>query len=191
MGERIFLIASNTALIDQLTEILAGAGLSIAGTANDSDQARSSLQYIDTDMILLVTPMGRESGDRLAKDLYYIKPYCGMIIATAAEKFPLFEKRLDDALAFLIAKPINKAALLQAIQHLQKSLAILTASRQKYLQLEKKLDDLRVISRAKNILISNLHMTEQQAHSYIQKQSMDMRLSPREVAEGILNTYEI
>lgn len=142
MGERIFLIASNTALIDQLTEILAGAGLSIAGTANDADQARSSLQYIDTDMILLVTPMGRESGDRLAKDLYYIKPYCGMIIATAAEKFPLFEKRLDDALAFLIAKPINKAALLQAIQHLQKSLAILTASRQKYLQLEKKLDDL-------------------------------------------------
>ena len=37
MGERIFLIASNTALIDQLTEILAGAGLSIAGTANDAD----------------------------------------------------------------------------------------------------------------------------------------------------------
>ena len=88
-------------------------------------------------------------------------------------------------------KPINKAALLQAVQHLQKSLSILTTSRQKYSQLEKKLDDLRVISRAKNILISNLHMTEQQAHSYIQKQSMDMRLSPREIAEGILNTYEL
>ena len=191
MSGRIYLISSSAALVDNLMDILTDAGLHITGIANDVDQARSGLQYIDTDMILLVTPIGRETGDRLAKDLCYIKPDCGMIIAAPPEKFPLFEKRLDDALAFLIAKPISKTALLQAILHLQKSLIILTASRQKYGQLEKKLEDLRVISRAKNILISNLHMTEQQAHSYIQKQSMDMRLSPREVAEGILNTYEL
>ena len=191
MFNRIFIIANNALLLDNLIAILTAAGLQISGTAADADQARSSLQYLDTDMILLVTPIGRETGDRLAKDLCYIKPDCGMLIAAPAEKFSLFEKRLPDALAFLIAKPLNKAALLQAVAHLQKSLAILTASHEKYGQLEKKLDDLRVISRAKNILISNLHMTEQQAHSYIQKQSMDMRLSPSEVAEGILNTYEI
>ena len=191
MYNRIFIISSSTALMESLIEILTAAGLEITGTAADADQARSSLQYLETDIILLIAPLGRETGDRLAKDLCYIKPDGGILIAAPEEKFSLFEKRLADTLAFFIAKPISKAALLQAVSHLQKSLAILTVSRQKYSQLEKKLDDLRVISRAKNILISNLHMTEQQAHSYIQKQSMDMRLSPREVAEGILNTYEI
>ena len=191
MYERIFIIAGNVSLLETLADTLTGAGLSISGMAADADQARSTLQYIDTDMILLVAPIGRETGDLLAKDLCYIKPDCGMLIAAPAEKWPVFEKRLSDALAFLLLKPISKAALLQAAGHMQKALAILTAARQKHVQLEKKLDDLRVINRAKNILISNLHMTEAQAHSYIQKQSMDMRLAPREIAEGILNTYEL
>ena len=34
-----------------------------------------------------------------------------------------------------------------------------------------------------------LHMSEQSAHKFIEKQAMDMRMSRREVAEGILKTY--
>ena len=39
-------------------------------------------------------------------------------------------------------------------------------------------------------LIQYLSMTESQAHRYIEKQAMDMRLPKRAVAESILNTYE-
>lgn len=191
MPNHLFLICSNQTLLDSLTATITTTGWQLTGTATDAEQARSQLQYLEADILLLVSPIGSETGDRLAKDLCYIKPTSGLIIAASAEKMPLFEKRLGDAMCFLIAKPISKASLLQALTHMQQALTVLTLSRQKYAQLERKLDDLRVIGRAKNILISNLHMTEQQAHSYIQKQSMDMQLSPRKVAEGILNTYEI
>ena len=33
-------------------------------------------------------------------------------------------------------------------------------------------------------------MTEPQAHRYIEKQAMDLRITRREVAEGIISTYE-
>jgi two-component system, response regulator PdtaR len=49
---------------------------------------------------------------------------------------------------------------------------------------------LRIIDRAKWILISSMKMSEQEAHRYIEKQAMDIRSSRRFVAEGILKRYE-
>ena len=47
-----------------------------------------------------------------------------------------------------------------------------------------------LIDRAKCVLIQVLGMTEPQAHRYIEKQAMDMRVSKRQVAEELLKTYE-
>lgn len=52
------------------------------------------------------------------------------------------------------------------------------------------MDDIKIIYRAKLCLMGYLDMTEEQAHRYIQKQAMDMRISPRQVAENLIRTYE-
>jgi response regulator NasT len=53
-----------------------------------------------------------------------------------------------------------------------------------------KIEDIRIIDRAKCILISHLSLSEPDAHRYIEKQAMDMRQTRRKVAEEILKTYE-
>ena len=50
--------------------------------------------------------------------------------------------------------------------------------------------DIRTVNRAKWLLIENLGMTEKDAHYYIEKQAMDTRMSRREVAVGIIRTYD-
>ena len=57
-------------------------------------------------------------------------------------------------------------------------------------KLKQKIEDIRIIDRAKCLLISYLNMSEQEAHRYIEKQAMDMRFTRRMVAEEILNTYD-
>lgn len=57
-------------------------------------------------------------------------------------------------------------------------------------KLQNKIDEIRLINRAKCVLIQCLSMTEQQAHRYIEKQSMDLRQSRSTTAESILKTYE-
>ena len=57
-------------------------------------------------------------------------------------------------------------------------------------RLVQKLEDIRVVDRAKCMLISYLSMSESEAHKYIEKQAMDKRLTKREIAERILKTYE-
>ena len=56
--------------------------------------------------------------------------------------------------------------------------------------LREKMVDIRVVNRAKWLLISRLDMTEEDAHYYIEKQAMDTRISRREVAEEIIRAYD-
>ncbi len=56
--------------------------------------------------------------------------------------------------------------------------------------LSQKIEDIGIIDRAKCVLIQVLHMTEEQAHKYIEKQAMNMRVPRRQVAEELLKTYE-
>ena len=57
-------------------------------------------------------------------------------------------------------------------------------------KLQRKIEEIRLIDRAKCILIQYLQMTEPQAHKYIEKQAMNLRQSRVQMAESILKTYE-
>ena len=57
-------------------------------------------------------------------------------------------------------------------------------------RLQKKIEEIRIVDRAKLVLIQVLKMTENQAQHYIEKQSMDLRQTRLATAENILRTYE-
>ena len=59
----------------------------------------------------------------------------------------------------------------------------------KTLSFEEKMQEIRLVNRAKWLLISELKMEEPQAHRYIEKQAMDRCITRKEVAEEIINTY--
>ena len=62
-------------------------------------------------------------------------------------------------------------------------------SEKKTLSIEEKMEEIRIVNRAKWLLISELKMDEQGAHRYIEKQAMDRCISKRAVAEEIIKTY--
>ena len=57
-------------------------------------------------------------------------------------------------------------------------------------KLQKKVDEIRLIARAKCMLIEHQNMTEPQAHRLIEKQAMDNRVTRKEIAKAILKQYE-
>ena len=58
------------------------------------------------------------------------------------------------------------------------------------LQLKNKINELRIVDRAKSVLMQYLNMTEAQAHHFIVKQAMNMRMTKAQIAQNILKTYE-
>ena len=58
------------------------------------------------------------------------------------------------------------------------------------LTVDEKIEELRLVNRAKWLLIECLHMTEPDAHRYITRQAMEQRTGKREIAENIIRTYQ-
>lgn len=56
-------------------------------------------------------------------------------------------------------------------------------------KLKEKMEEIRVVNRAKMLLMQNLNMTEPEAHRYIEKEAMDRSLKKTAVAEQIIRTY--
>ena len=52
------------------------------------------------------------------------------------------------------------------------------------------MDALRTIDRAKYLLMQYLGMSEAQAHRYIERQAMNLRVSKKVIAEHIRKTYD-
>ena len=87
----------------------------------------------------------------------------------------------------MTALPDELAAVLPALLASAERLRTL---RDKTSSLQQRLDDSRIVARAKLLLISHLGMSEGDAHRYIEKTAMDSCLPRRDVAEGIIRTYE-
>ena len=63
-------------------------------------------------------------------------------------------------------------------------------AKQKLLAAEEKLQELRLVDKAKFLLLEHRHMTEEEAHRYIGKQAMDHGTSRKKIAQRILDDYE-
>ncbi len=94
---------------------------------------------------------------------------------------------------FVLPRPVDETVMRSALWLLISACRRLggaaTAERQAAANLEDKLDELKIIDRAKWLLIDYLKMNESQAHRYIEKQAMDLRISRLEAAKNILKTY--
>ena len=97
--------------------------------------------------------------------------------------------QFDDIYAKVVSYGVLTLSKPTNMQMVAQNLRILCATRERMRQMEakqatveEKIEEIRLVNRAKWLLIECLGMTEPEAHRYIEKQSMDQRLSKREVA---------
>jgi len=171
------------------TEILGAASIEHIVALKSCGEARRLLLERDFDLVIINAPLRDESGERLSRHIA-IKGMAQVILVVASEYFDAVSAACENDGVLTISKPISRAvfwSVLKLARAAQSRLARVQAENSK---LKQKIEDIRIIDRAKCILISYMNMSEQEAHRYIEKQAMDMRLSKRSIAEGILKTYE-
>lgn len=156
--------------------------------AKSADDARSMIAETDPDLVVTNDPLPDESAASLA--LYAAaNSAAGVACFLAAPSADDYDKLGAEGVA-VIEKPFRPAQTAQTLWTLSSTKKRLTALRERNLTLTRELDTLRLVARAKALLIQNLRMTEPQAHHFIEKQAMDRRVSKRQVAEGVLSAYE-
>jgi len=185
-AKRRVVIAEDEALIRMdLAEMLGEEGYDVVGQAGDGETAVALAEELRPDLVILDVKMpvldGIAAAERIAAQR--IAP---VVILTAFSQRDLVDRaREAGAMAYLV-KPFSRTDLVPAIEMAASRFQETTLLEQEVADLTDRLETRKAIDRAKGILQERLSITEPDAFRWIQKTAMDLRLSMRQVAEGVV-----
>lgn len=141
------------------------------------------------DIVIINTPLPDDFGLRLAISTC-TDSSSGVLLLV---KNDLYNEIYTKAMPYgvlTLSKPTNSQLIVQSLRVLCATRERLRQMEQKQMSVEKKIEEIRLVNRAKWLLIECLGMKESDAHRYIEKQAMDLRISKSEMAENIIRTYK-
>lgn len=150
--------------------------------------AKRALLDRSYDLVIINSPLPDDPGIRLAIDI------CNsgntvVLIMVRAELLDEITNKVKMHGVFVLPKPTSKSIALTALSWMQSARERLRKSEKKTLSLEERMEEIRIVNRAKWLLISELKMSEAEAHRHIEKQAMDKGATKRSIAEEIIKIY--
>ena len=185
---RVLIVSAVEKIYEYITEILPPGEFSPILRAASAGEAKRMLVSDEADIVIINTPLPDEFGTELALDLS--GGTAGVLLLVKNDYFDQVCYKVEREGVLTVGKPSSRQTLYGAIKLAAAMSARLVKMERKNKTLREKMADIRTVNRAKWLLIENLNMTEKDAHYYIEKQAMDMRLSRHEVAENIIRTYD-
>jgi two-component system, response regulator PdtaR len=179
-------IAEDEALIRMdLAEMLQEEGYDVVAEAGDGETAVKLAQAHRPDLVILDVKMpvldGISAAERIAEER--VAP---VLILTAFSQRDLVERaREAGAMAYLV-KPFSKSDLVPAIEMAVSRYAEIISLEIEVADLAERLETRKLVDRAKGILQTSFGMSEPDAFRWIQKTSMDKRVTMRDVAELVI-----
>ncbi len=183
-------IAEDEALIRlDLKEMLEEEGYSVVGEAGDGQTAVELAREHRPDLVILDVKMpvldGISAAEKIAGES--IAP---VLMLTAFSQRDLVERARDaGAMAYLV-KPFSKSDVVPAIEMAVSRFAELKALEQEVADLSQRLETRKLVDRAKSVLQTQYGLSEPAAFRWIQKTSMDRRMSMQQVAEAVIEDAE-
>ncbi len=161
---------------DQILVVQSGAELKKAAKAEKYD------------VIVINAPLSDEFGASVCRETA-AACYAGILFLVKKDYINTIWQELGEVGVFIHAKPISRADFRDAVNFAYASGCRMRNLEKENIKLKTKLDEMKLVDRAKCMLIYTEGMTEAQAHRHIEKQAMDMRISRGEVAGNILRKY--
>ena len=173
-----------------ISNLLSEAGFHQIASSKSCGEARRLLIERDFDIIIVNAPLSDETGESFSRQVA-LRGSSQVLLIVKSEHFDAISANCEDDGVFTIAKPINKNVFWSALKLVRAAQSRLKRAHQENIKLERKIEEIRIVDRAKCMLISYRNMSEGEAHKYIEKQAMNLRLTKREVAEDVLSIYDV
>ncbi len=184
----VFIVCSKPEMIKELRTLMLQQGYSSAEYALSANEARRKLDFFEPGLILVNAPLQDELGIELILDIAD-KTDAGIIVLSRHEHLAEMQYSLEKVGALVLPKPISRTILIQTARFASQSRKSIKGLKLQNNDLEKRMQDRKIIEKAKWILVDKMNMTEPQAHRYIQKRAMDLRVPQIKVAEDIFNNF--
>lgn len=186
----VLVISKSDEVAAPLVELMRGEHYHDVSSVFSVQQARSAVRERDFDVIVINTPIQDSGGIDLSVELAK-NSHSGVFVLMKSDVYEKCRDGVEENCVFAVQKPVNRAAFHQCLRIWEISKNRLLNLESENLKLKHQVEEMKIINRAKCTLMQCLTMSEQQAHRYIEKQAMDMRISRLQVAQRVLSTYEL
>ncbi len=188
--EQILIVTATQKSYQALTKaIFSCYGKVISAWLSNGTDARRKISDSNYSMIIINAPLPDEFGAELSQ-FAVSQSGAGVLLLVKSDIFEDVSDSVIDDGVIVLPKPLSPVRLSLSIRHalaIHRKLDSLEAENRK---IRIRLDDLRIINRAKCVLIECCGMTEPEAHSYIEKRAMDTRQTRRDVANELIGIHK-
>jgi response regulator NasT len=181
---RVVVVEDEALIRMDVVATLEEAGFEIVGEGADGEEAISLAKEHEPDLVVMDIKMPKLDGISAAEKIAELK--IPVVLLTAFSQTDLVSRAADAGAMAYVTKPFKPADLLPAIQ-------IALARHEELLSLESEIADLsdrletrKMMDRAKGLLMTQMKLSEPDAFRWIQKASMDRRLSMAQVAKAVI-----
>lgn len=157
-------------------------------TASSVSEAKRHIASREFDFVIINSPLPDASGTRFAIDCCR-SPTTVVLLLSRTDVYEEVCDKVTEHGVYTLSKPTSKLMLFQALQWMASARERLRKMEQKTSSMEERMEEIRTVNRAKCLLISELKMTEPEAHHYIEKNAMDNCIPKKEAAENIIRLY--
>ncbi len=183
---RRVVVAEDEAIIRlDIVEILTEAGFDVVGEAGDGDAAVRLVEETEPDLVVMDVKMPVMDGITAAERIGRAR-LAPVVLLTAFSQRELVDRAREAGAMAYVVKPFSSADLLPAVEIAISRFQEITALEDEVADLTARFETRKRVERAKGLLQTRMGLTEPEAFRWIQKTSMDRRLTMREVADAVL-----
>ena len=185
---RVLVVSSAQRFNDTLTAMLPGTDYYPVYFVGNIAAARRELLNRSYDFVIVNAPLPDDFGTRFAIDACNQAGTVTLLLVRS-ELHEEISAKVTTQGVFTLPKPTSMQMLQQALKWMASARERIRRLETKATTIEEKMEEIRLVNRAKWLLIEQLKMTEADAHRHIEKQAMDRCTSRKEIALGIIKTY--
>lgn len=181
------LVVEDEALIRlDIVETLTDAGIDVVGEASNGEEAIEKAKEFEPDVVVMDVKMPGMDGITAAEQILANRT-CAVVMLTAFSQSELVERARDAGAMAYVVKPFTPADLIPAVEIAVSRFKEIVSLESEVANLTEQFETRKQVDRAKGLLMSKMGLTEPEAFRWIQKTSMDRRLTMKEVADAVID----
>ena len=185
-GRKVLVVEDEALIRLDIVETLVDAGYEVVGEAADGEEAVQKALELEPDLCVMDVKMPKMDGITAAEKIM-TELSCAVVMLTAFSQTELVERARDAGAMAYVVKPFTPAELLPAVEIAFSRHAELISLDEEIADMTERFETRKAVDRAKGLLMDRMGMTEPESFRWIQKTSMDRRLSMREVADAVID----
>ncbi|EOS27362.1 hypothetical protein C806_00343 [Lachnospiraceae bacterium 3-1] len=184
----ILIVSATDKFTSAFADLLPETRYSPIHTVASVNAAERILAEKTFDFVIINAPLPDDMGTRFAIDTCTSKQSAVLLLVKSDIHAGIHDKVAEYGV-FTLSKPTSKPTMIHALSWMESARERLRQFEKKSLSIKEKMAEIRLVNKAKWILISELKMNEPDAHRYIEKQAMDRCITKQTIAEEIIKSY--